>query len=151
MKLKNTSGRAGQIARKQRDFKSFYNCTRGHVHSYTLSFPFSLFSSSFPAFFFTFRSLPSTLVGLLHRGFFQEISTRSVSARGAIPRQGGEIPAIRTGEHRNNVQTTVTVSFRSLLPPLCDRLLLLLLLILHLTIRLFQKEHPKSSLVRRCS
>lgn len=37
-------------------------------------------------FFFTFRSLPSTLVGLLHRGFFQEISARSVSARGTIPR-----------------------------------------------------------------
>lgn len=52
------------------------------------SFFFFFFSLPLPPpfqFFSLPLALPSTLVRLLHRGFFQEISARSVSARGAIP------------------------------------------------------------------
>lgn len=53
------------------------------LHSLSLS-PSASFLLFYPSFS-TFRLTFDSLVRLLHRGFFQEISARSVSARGAIP------------------------------------------------------------------
>lgn len=119
--------------------------------------PFSSFSlfppSTFSIFFPPFVS-PSTPVRLVPDSY--GISARSVSARWTTPLLKGETPAIRTREHRNNVQTTVTQCILSFsfavaaspspssssssastsFPPLDD------------SASLLQEEHLKSFLVR---
>jgi len=121
--------------------------------SFLLFLSFSLFLFYF---FSTLRFTVYTPVRLLP-GDSYGISARSVSARWTSPLLERETPAIRTREHRNNVQTTVTqciLSFSSTVaasppssssfsssastsfPPLDD------------SASLLQEEHLKSSLVR---